>query len=148
TPNNEVNSLAVLHFTEVFGRAGVYQLPPQAVPQKRKDEVSQPLRGRYLFDLAANYAHLNELFEHGAEVKATPLTSKFKFRDFQDFYDDDMLPLFLKDQFGKLIIYTTDFQPLPQPGQTIISLIYPTAGKQNGQAESAVVDLQETPQAG
>jgi len=127
TPNNEVNALAVLHFTEIFGRAGVYQLPPAEVPKKRKKEMAQPLRGRYLFSRTANFTHLSNMFEQGAEIKATSLTAQFTFADFQEVHGQQALPLFLKDQLGNLIIYTSASQLLPQPGQTIISMAYPTA---------------------
>jgi hypothetical protein len=33
-----------------------------------------------------------------------------------------LLPLFLINERKELFIYTTDYQPIPRPGQTLISL--------------------------
>lgn len=125
TPNDEVNSLAALHFTETFDRAGVYQLAPKQTENGRKETVSSPLRGRLLFDSEATYARLTELFEAGFVIKKTNLTDKFDYEAYQRMYNDRALSLFLIDEVGDLSIFTTENQLNPQPGQTLISLVEP-----------------------
>jgi hypothetical protein len=124
TPNDEVNSLAVLHFTEVFERAEVYQLPPKETNHNRKETISQPLRGRLLFAPHATYAHLTERFKH-TEIKKTGLTEKFTYEMFKDRYGERALPLFLIKANGNLIIFTASNEVFPKGGDTLISLIDP-----------------------
>lgn len=123
TSNDEVNSLAALHFTEVFGRAKVYQLPPKEVEHRRRETVSEPLRGRLLFGLEMTYAYLVDRIKNGSSIKKTKLTEKFGYGEFQELYGSQARSLFLINPTGELVILTPDKQPIPQPGQTVISLV-------------------------
>lgn len=134
TSNDEVNSLAAIHFPEVFSRAEVYQLPlKQERGDNRSELAPQHLTGRYLFGRKITFAHLMEKFMAGAVVKATPLTEKFDYVDFQTRYSHAAIPLFLITRKKKLIIYTADYQPIPKPDQTLISLVEPLAASENGE---------------
>lgn len=125
TSNNEVNTLAALHFPEVFSRAEVYQLPI-GEGRSGNEDTPQHLTGRFLFGPKMTYNRLMQEFASGAVVKATRLTQKFDYAAFQKRYDDDkVIPLFLITERQKLIVYTTDNQPAPEPGQTLISLVHP-----------------------
>jgi NhaP-type Na+/H+ or K+/H+ antiporter len=121
TSNDEVNSLAALHFAEVFGRAEVYQLPCQIKP--RSGAVPQYLRGRLLFRRDISYGMLDEYLSDGAEIKATPLTAEFTYEDFQEYYQGRALPLAIIDENHKITFYATDQPPVPRPGHTLLSLI-------------------------
>lgn len=129
TSNNEVNSLAALHFPEVFSRAEVYQLPvPEngRVSEKREIEPPQHLTGRYLFGSETTYSYLIEQFENGAEVKATKLTPQFTYQDLVAHYEGEMVPLFAVTPKKKLRVYSADNRPNPKAGDVIISLAPPT----------------------
>ena len=76
TSNDEVNSLAALNFSRVFGRSEVYQLATK-VTQKRTDAVSRELRGRPLFTVEATYSRMNEMIDAGARVRRTRITETF-----------------------------------------------------------------------
>jgi hypothetical protein len=132
THNDEVNALATLRFAETFGRAGVYQLAPEETENGLREVVSLPLRGRLLFDQKATYNQLNHRFEVGAVVKATSLTEQFGYQAFQELYGSSAQPLFLIDETSSLLIFTTDRQRDPQPGQTLISLVDPVEDNENG----------------
>lgn len=123
TPNDEVNSLATLHFGEVFAQAETYQLQPKETENSRKETVSKPLRGRFLFDKKATYANLTERFANRAKIKKTMITEKFTYEAFRKLYGEQGLPLFLIDETGKLSVFTTDEKLIPRPGYCIISLI-------------------------
>lgn len=127
TPNNEVNSLAAVHFQEAFSRAEVYQLPMSTVDGPTTSNiVTQPnLTGRFLFGPEMTCDYLAERLREGAIVKATPLTEQFDYIDFQTRYDQEAIPLFVIANKHKLGIYTTDYQPIPKPGQILISLVEP-----------------------
>ena len=125
TPNDEVNSLAALHFTEVFGRANVYQLSPKEIEHTPRQSVSQPLRGRLLFCAELTYAGLNRRFRNGAIIKKTNLTEQFNYNSFQELYNQQALVLFVIDEVGNLTVVSAGEPPEPLPGQTVISLVDP-----------------------
>ncbi|MDX1689017.1 MAG: cation:proton antiporter [Candidatus Promineifilaceae bacterium] len=129
TSNNEVNSLAALHFPEVFSRAEVYQLPVPENGSSMEERVSEPpqhLTGRYLFGSETTYNYLMEQFWNGAEVKATKLTPQFTYEDLVEHYEGDMVPLFAVTPKKKLRVYSADNRPNPKAGDVIISLAPPT----------------------
>lgn len=125
TPNDEVNSLAALHFRELFGRGGVFQLaPPEIHRRDHREGVSNQLRGRVLFGAKWTYNKLNERFEQpGTEVKSTPLTEKFGFKDLLENYGEAAIPMFLIRPSGRIIVFATDKQPETQPMDTVVSLV-------------------------
>lgn len=148
TPNNEVNSLAAIHFPEVFSHAEVYQLPMVEMEDTTSSNTVTPahLTGRFLFGEQMTYAHLNEKFRNGATVKATNLTNNFDYQDYHDQYGDRATPLFLITEKNRLRIFTTDNQPTPRPGQTIISLIEPSDGDEPASRTDGAQQAQpETP---
>lgn len=124
TPNDEVNSLASLHFVEAFGREKVYQLPPKESDRGgRKEAISMPLRGRLLFAPDMTYAELSRRFEAGYRVRTTNLTDQFDYDDFLNLHGNRAVPLLLINSLGNLRVFTTDQEVIPQPGETIISLV-------------------------
>jgi NhaP-type Na+/H+ or K+/H+ antiporter len=133
TSNDEVNSLASLHFIEVFGREKVYQLVPKESGSGRKEPISMPLRGRLLFAPDMTYSQLTQRFAAGAVVKTTKLTGQFDYDDFLARYGSTAVPLLLIDETGNLRVFTTDQELFPRPGETLISLVAPTDQPVNGQ---------------
>jgi NhaP-type Na+/H+ or K+/H+ antiporter len=129
TSNNEVNSLAAVHFQEAFSRSEIYQLPMGPLAEENAttgNVVTQPtLTGRFLFGPEITFNYLVERFRQGAVVKATPLTPEFDYVDFLTTYEEEAVPLFVISNKNKLGIYTTDYQPIPKPGQILISLVQP-----------------------
>lgn len=123
TSNDEANSLAALHFVEIFGRAEVYQLPPTSGRGKNGEELwAQHLRGRFLFGPGMTYGHLTKQFAAGARVKITTLTREFNYAAFQNLYGQEAIPLFLITETRQLLVFTAEEKLTPQPGQTLISL--------------------------
>jgi hypothetical protein len=126
TPNEEINSLAALHFLDLFGRSEVYQLPPAAVGKTAKQTVTPShLRGRSLFDQKATFDYLSGRFASGAIVKKTPITEEFTVDDFFSMYGTEALPLFIINESGELRIWTADDPLTPKAGQDLISLVSP-----------------------
>ncbi len=122
TPNDEVNSLACLHFDELFGDQ-VYQL---AEPEGR---VTQPaaaqLRGQTLFSATASSAAITEQYGQGSQFKATSLTDAFGWDDYQKLYGDRLVPMFLADATTHRIDpIVAGEPPRPRSGQTVISLVW------------------------
>jgi NhaP-type Na+/H+ or K+/H+ antiporter len=124
TPNDEVNSLAALHFVEYFGRSHVYQLPRQSRTKAVSEEtIPKHLSGRLLFTPEATFSNLSKRFGSGAVIKKTPLTAEFGFEAFKKLYGDKAMPMFVIKESGELIIFAHDNPPVPQPGQQIVALI-------------------------
>lgn len=123
TSDSDFNSLAVLHFVDIFDRAQLYQLPLEGEKEGDKRTVSRHLRGRLLFGPDLTYGHLSRLFAGGATIKTTSLTEEFDYDDFQVHRASKAIPLFLISQNGNLAVFTTDNPPQPQPGQKLISII-------------------------
>ena len=139
TSNEEANSLAAVHFADVFGRSEVYQLPPAQPrePGSRRSIFPPHLQGRHLFASDATFERLSRLFEEGSVIKSTLLTEKFNFDSFRDMYGPDALPLFVIQKNKNLLIWTAK-QPLkPRPGQTLISVVPPERGGEAGAAQQA-----------
>jgi NhaP-type Na+/H+ or K+/H+ antiporter len=124
TRNDEVNSLAALHFIEDFGRSQVYQLPKLSkFSAKSEESIPQHLRGRLLFGAEATFSYLDSKFASGASLKKTPLTDEFNYDSFQSLYGEKALPLFLIKESGELVVMALDNTPIPLPGQYLISLV-------------------------
>ncbi len=121
TPNDDVNTLAARRFQDIFGGAGVYQLPA-ARPSRGVDPVE--LGGRALFGTEWTYERLTKLVNHEG-VRRTPLTEEFGRNEFLRHNGDELLVLMVVRQ-GKLIVSAVD-APTPlidrlQPGDEVFWL--------------------------
>jgi NhaP-type Na+/H+ or K+/H+ antiporter len=123
TPNEEVNSLAAVHFARIFGRSNVYQLEPEPAEPKAKEKsrVSHELHGRVLFARGITYEKLRNLAASGSGMKRTSLTPAFSFADFLN-KSPGALPLFIRNESGEISVISADLELSPKPGQTLISL--------------------------
>ena len=124
TSNHEVNSLAALHFGELFTRAEVFQVAA-AAGASTQEEYPTHLRGRCLFGAKNSYRWFDEQLDHGAVIGAVPLTEAFGYEALQESVGGTAVPLFLVTSRGGLLVYTADAQPIPRAGQTLICLLPP-----------------------
>lgn len=124
TSNDEVNSLAALHFTEHFGRSHVYQLPMYQDPSGR-NQLDLHQHGRCLFHTDTTFEALERRFASGAIIKKVRLTKEHDFADFLAMYGEGTIPLFVVDSSGDLKVFTTDNGLTPRAGQTVIALVDP-----------------------
>jgi hypothetical protein len=120
TPNDEVNSLAALHFAETFGRGSVYQL---TASEKAKEPTPGHLRGRTLFDSEMTYQALSKRFASGAEVKVTKLTDQFDMKAYRAAHGESAMPLFLVHKRGRIEIVTAGGDSAPGEGEKVIGLV-------------------------
>jgi NhaP-type Na+/H+ or K+/H+ antiporter len=125
TSNDDVNSLAALHFAPLFGRSQVYQLMPE--DEKLLEAHSRHLRGRFLFGKGMTHMALSQQFTGEAVVKKTRLSEEFGFDELKAQYGGEVLPLFLITEEGNLQVFTTEGKIKPHAGQTLISLVMPHA---------------------
>ncbi len=122
TSNDEANSLAVLHFSELCEREQLYQLTPAA--KQTSDQVFSPkhLRGRYLFGEDINFHYLNSRYIAGAKIKSTKLTNNFGYDAFKKMYGDNMVPMFLIRD-NRLFVFNADMNIEPKQGSIIIAMV-------------------------
>lgn len=123
TTNDDVNSLAALHFAPLFGRSQAYQLMPE--DETLLDAHSRHLRGRFLFGKGLTHAALTEWFTDEAVVKKTKLSAEYGLDELKARYAGKVLPLFLITEEGNLQIFTAESKTKPQAGQSLISLVLP-----------------------
>jgi NhaP-type Na+/H+ or K+/H+ antiporter len=165
TPNEEVNTLAAVHFGRIFGRSQVYQLAPEAqkpaaagpagpsadgrasaslppaggseAKSKEKQKVSQELHGRVLFAPGITFEALAAKLAAGAKVRRTLFTTEFDYDDFRGVHPDGFVPLFLITPTGEWTVCTADDPVTPAPGQVLISLVAPEPTAAEGSSAQA-----------
>lgn len=124
TPNDEVNSLAAIRFSDLFGRSEIYQLrPAKKKNDNGKDEMAQHLRGRALFGIDITFSLLEEQSYTGSVIKKTPITEEFDFDNFKEMYGARAIPLVIIRESRNLVVFTNETPPVPKPGDTIVSLV-------------------------
>lgn len=120
TPNDEVNSLGALHFSDLFGRANVFQLTPWRRAEKQEKSASH-LRARFLFGNDISYQRLIEKLDAGAVIRATKLTPEFTYDMFLEAHGGNAIPLFLAHNH-KLTVIDSE-RHIPKSGQKLIALV-------------------------
>lgn len=130
TPNDEVNALAVMHFTQVFESSEVYQLATREDQRggNGDDLLAQHLRGRPLFGRGTNYSSLCDRFDAGAEIRTFHISDEFSFEDFRSEFGDRATPLFVIRGKNQLHVFSEEdrFAP-PEPGHILIALVDPVS---------------------
>ena len=141
TPNDEVNSLTVVRFAQVFDSAEMYQLATRDKQRgKGADEtLAQHLRGRPLFGTGANHASLTAQFAAGAAVKTFTIEDENTYSRLEAKYGSRMIPLFVARGKNQLQVFSEDNGlPKPDPGNVLIALIDPPARETGDPAASSV----------
>ena len=82
------------------------------------------LHGRWIFADDANFGVLEGRVGRGAAVKATPLTEEFDYAAYRERYGTELLPMMLITSDNKLDVIVADEKIDPQPGQTVVSLVF------------------------
>ena len=126
TANDEANSLASLHFAEVFDRSEVYQLTVEKDAETNSEkDTPLHLRGRSLFGNGRTYEDLTDRYFHGAMIKVTNLTDEFGFDAFRELYGDKGVPLFLITEKRELRVFAQGHTLKPESGSRLLSLVLP-----------------------
>jgi Trk K+ transport system NAD-binding subunit len=125
TSNDEVNALAALHFSEVFDRSEMFQLPAD-----RKDSNHEPspqhLRGRSLFSPDLTFKFLSNYLEKGGKLEVVPISQEMNYETYKGRFQEAIYPLFLVTEGRQLIVITAENEVTPTAGQTLIALVPPT----------------------
>ncbi len=117
TSNPEVNSLAAIRMSEIFGRSEVYQLCSQI-----SSNVSQDLCGRALFASWVDFDKLAQRFDGGADIREVKLNGGHGFAQLVDSLGGRFLPMFLLSETGSLQVFTAENTLTPREQQTVLGL--------------------------
>ena len=125
TPNEEVNALACVQFSKVFGRSEVYQLAVnrpevESRSSRIRMEMSGQLRGRQLFSTSCTLKDLQTRRDAGAAIKKTTLTDVFNLSSFLTAHPGATM-MFLLRANGELSVVTEEIRPEGLAGQAVIS---------------------------
>ncbi|MGQ9821889.1 MAG: cation:proton antiporter [Thermogutta sp.] len=122
TPNDELNSLACLQFSNVVGRREVFQLH-YTDPREGKNGGGLPQAcGRFLFADKISFTKLLERFGLEVGAKTTRLTPEFDFQAYLKRHGSSVLPVFLIRKKQDLIVFAADERLSPQPGDIVVAL--------------------------
>lgn len=125
TANDDTNSLAALHFTEVFDKREVYQLaapPPSPTVSQRKTPIH--LRGRPLFGAGITHADLLRRYNEGGEIRTYRLTEEGAYQAIEAQFNGDLILLFAA-RGTSLLVNSEDAPITPQMGDTVIVILPP-----------------------
>lgn len=123
TANDEANSLAVLHFRDIFGRSEVYQLFPGSKNQNQALIIPPSLRGRYLFTKDSSYDKLAERFNRTDVLRTITAPEDLNDSSFFSKYGKDAIVLFTISEKKELKIFTTDEKLHIKKGHKVLFLV-------------------------
>lgn len=123
TPNKAVNSLACLRYAEDFGRGHVYQLPFAVEKAGLHEAVPLEHRGRLLFGKALTKEQIKDIVQGKYHIKKDVLTKEFNYKNYTAKLAEHQLPLMVVKTDRTIEVYTAKYEPSPQPGDFIISLV-------------------------
>lgn len=124
----ELNSLAVVHYRQEFGRERVYRLRNLA-PEERHDRrnFAGNLLAPALFGEHMTHGRFAELMQAGWHIKSTRLTETFDWPHFVEQYGSDAVLLFGIEERGTLRVVSSKREIDPRPGWLVIVLVPPSA---------------------
>lgn len=124
TPNQDLNSLASIHFRNLMGADSVYYLLTSN--EKKVSEkllVATKHKGVQLFEGDVTYQQLASLLSQKWEIRNTLLTEQFSYQNYLDKNSVKTLPLFAFNPKGKLFVFTDGYKFKPEAGWTVMSFV-------------------------
>ena len=130
TPNDEVNSLAVLEFGHVFGKQNVFRLQPEQedTPGGQRREAAAEHRGQVLFPSPLTSPELERCWGQGGDVRKTALTEEFDFAALNKEHEELFIPIFVVKESQRLEVCGREFDD-PKPGDKVIALVLAKSSK-------------------
>ncbi|HKK59792.1 MAG TPA: cation:proton antiporter [Salinivirga sp.] len=124
TPNDEVNSLAALHFSETFDSEHLFQLQPNLNEGKGYNaHTPKHLRGRFAFSNDFYYQTIAEFSKKKFKLKTLEVSDKTDYDDLILEYKGNIAPLFIIDKEHRLKVFTEDLDWEPIEGEKLIAMV-------------------------
>lgn len=120
TPNDEVNTLAVLHAQDMgFDRSQVFQLPSKQ--EKSEDgQSTDSLQGRPLFGKSETYDSFKEKFDSGWTFEIVQFESEEEIDSFRKIEKDEVIPVIRLGSEGMVDVLTMNTALKLQPGDRLV----------------------------
>ncbi|MEO1903847.1 MAG: sodium:proton antiporter, partial [Alcanivorax sp.] len=122
SPRRELNTMATMRYRLEFGEPNVYSLPWQSEKEEKHD-VAAHHRGATLFGPDMTYARLASLLSQGADIRKTRITEEFDFKAYLAVENRQVWPLFAVDSKDRIHVFTSESQPEPRAGWSVIGMI-------------------------
>ncbi len=121
TANDEVNSLAALHFSEVFESKSVYQLDARLPEAATFDPRPSSLRGRSLFGEETTFATVSQRFRQGVEIVTIEVGEEEEYEQaVEKFGNEAILMCIVRD--GRLLVQAESERLDPEEGDVVLLL--------------------------
>jgi len=133
SPRRELNTMATMRYRLEFGEPNVYSLPWQSEKEEKHD-VAAHHRGATLFGPDMTYARLASLISQGADIRKTRITDEFDFKAYLNVENRQVWPLFAVDSRDRIYIFTSESQPDPKAGWSVIGLVKEEQNNDTGDA--------------
>jgi len=104
TQNNEVNTFAQTTLVEFIERADIHPLPPTPMPAGNDGDMKKVLNP--LFSQKAHYHFINQALANGGKFHLMTVEEAMDTAKFKQHYGDNLLPLFVVDEDGRLVVCT------------------------------------------
>jgi NhaP-type Na+/H+ or K+/H+ antiporter len=114
TPNDEVNTLALQHFEHLFGRRNLFA-------SSRERGESPSLTYRTWVGTNWTTARFSARFAAGDRFRATTLSEEFNFEAYREKYGEQLIPVMIRRERGRLELIDSSAELNPRPGDTLIS---------------------------
>lgn len=123
TPNDEVNSLAVIRYSSVFGSSEVFQLAPSSQLPSKDREMPDSLSGRFIFSEDLTYQTISSRIDNGWKFEVVDINKNLSQQEFEQSILEHHVPFILITDSHEAVPYTIDNMPLPQKGYKILCLV-------------------------
>ena len=122
----EMNSLAVVHYRQEFGRNRIYRLRNLAADERGdRRNFAGDLMAPALFGDDMIHARFAELLDAGWRIKSTRLSETFDWPKFIEEHGSESVLLFGVEERGSLRVVSSKRDIEPKPGWTVIVLVAP-----------------------
>jgi hypothetical protein len=136
TPNDEVNALAALRCSHIFGRSNTYQLTSKHGEEHRLESVNQDFHARtFGTEEHITYSKISYGFAEGSSFKLTLLTEQFSYDDFLAQKGEGCFPLFTLSKSGTLTILSPKSEK-PEAGVELLALVPPETNSPSTEAQN------------
>ncbi len=120
----EMNSLAVVHYRQEFGRNRIYRLRNLAADERGdRRNFAGNLLAPALFGDDMIHARFAQLLDSGWRIKSTRLSETFDWPKFVEEHGVDFVLLFGIEERGALRVVSSKRDIEPKPGWTVIVLV-------------------------
>lgn len=120
TPNDEVNALASIRFSEIFGSSNVFQLPQSALSIHKESETTEALGGRILFSNEWNHSAIENLIANPNQLALYRITDGFNLKNFTQKLGKNGIIVAVLNGDDNLLANSLDNPPTTQLGDLII----------------------------